>query len=69
MTNQDIVAFMICVAMKVDGGSYYSFSELKSFDVLYPFEYNISKEEFMSNNNVIATNLGGELSIALKSGK
>ena len=69
VTNQDVVAFMICVAMKVDGGSYYSFSELKSFDVLYPFEYNISKEEFLSNENIIITNLGGELSIALKNGK
>lgn len=64
--NDDVVNFMLWVAMLVDGNSYYSFVGLKNFDILFPFEYQLSKEQLMSNNKFIMTNFDGELSIALK---
>jgi len=67
ITKPNVVNFMLRVAMKVDGNSYYSFTDLNAFNVLYPFEYKVSKEEIMSDSNFVVTNFGGELSIALKS--
>lgn len=65
VTKHDIVNFMIRVTMKVDGNSYYSFTDLNTFYILYPFEYTVSKEELMSDSNYVVTNFGGELAIAL----
>ena len=66
VTRPNVVNFMVRVAMKVDGNSYYSFTDLNAFNVLYPFEYKVSKEELMSGNSFVVTNFGGELSVALK---
>ena len=67
MTRPNVVNFMVRVAMKVDGNSYYSFTDLNAFNVLYPFEYKVSKEELMSDGNFVITNLGGEMSFATRS--
>ena len=67
VSKPEVTAFLIRVAMREDGNSYYSFMDLNAFDVLFPFEYKVSKEEVLSNENFIVTNFGGELSIALKS--
>lgn len=66
VSSPDVVEFLLHVALKVDGNSYYSFSELNSFDVLYPFDYQVSREDVTSDEKIICSNLGGELSIALK---
>ena len=48
VTRPNVTNFMVRVAMKVDGNSYYSFTDLNAFNVLYPFEYKVSKEELVS---------------------
>lgn len=40
----DVVGFVLCIAMKIDDGSYYSFAGLNEFYLLFPFEYTVSKE-------------------------
>ena len=65
--NKDsIIAFLILVAMAIDGNSYYSYNDLKSFDVLFPFEYIVSREVLMGDNSFVVTSFGGDLSIAIK---
>ncbi len=66
ISKNDISVFMIHIAMKVDGNTYYSYTDLTMFDVLFPFEYNISKESLMEDEKVVVTNFGGELSVTLK---
>ena len=67
IAKERIISFLILVGMTLDGNSYYSFSDLCFFDVLFPFEYSISKEEIMNDKSFAVANFGGELSIALKS--
>ena len=66
VSNSEIVEFMLHVALRVDGNSYYSFSELNDFAVLYPFDYQVSREIVTSDEMIVCSNLGGELSVALK---
>ena len=61
-----IVNFMVRVAIKVDGNSYYSLTDLNTFNVLYPFQYKVSKDELLSDRNFVITNFGGDLSVALR---
>ena len=65
ITRSEIALFMAMIAMKVDGNSYYSFSELHDFDLLFPFKYKISKEELMTNERLTVSTFGGEVSISL----
>lgn len=64
--NDKVVMFLLYTAMKVDCGSYYTFTDLNSFNVLFPFKYSISKEALMEQDNFSITNFGGELTVALK---
>ncbi len=66
VTRPNVVNFMIRVAMKVDGNSYYSFTDLNAFNVLYPFDYKVFKEELISDSYFVVTIFGGELTITLK---
>lgn len=63
--RSNIVAFMIYVAMRVDNNSYYSFADLNAFDILFPFEYEVSKEELMEDDRFVITRLGSDISIAI----
>lgn len=65
IARSEIALFMAMIAMKVDGNSYYSFSELHDFDLLFPFKYKISKEELMTNERLTVSTFGGEVSISL----
>lgn len=64
--NTQIANFMLSVAMRVSGNSYYPFSELKGFGTLFPFEYPISKEQLMADERFVVNNFGGELTVAIK---
>ena len=66
ITNNELISFILAVAMKVDKGSYYSFVELKGFDVLFPFEYDVSKEYVLTDKHFIATHFAGEMTISIK---
>lgn len=66
VNNDDIAVFLLRTAMKVDGSSYYSFTDLNSFNVLFPFRYDIAKETLMERECFIVTNFGGGLTVSLK---
>ncbi len=48
------------------GSGYCSFGELTEFNVMFPFEYTVSKEQFMADERFILTTFGGEMTVALK---
>lgn len=64
--NTEVVNFMLEVAMKVYGKSYYTFLDLKAFDILFPFEYTICREQLMLDDKFNITTFGGEVTVALK---
>lgn len=66
VNKSDVVLLMVRVAMEVDGNSYYSFNDLADFDVLFPFEYKVSKEALMEDERFVVTQFGSELSVALE---
>lgn len=63
--NADTTAFLLWIAMKLDGKSYYTFPELNEFYTLFPFEYTIQKESILSDEKFIATNYNGELTVGV----
>ena len=66
ITNNELISYILAVAMKVDKGSYYSFVELNGFDVLFPFDYMVSKEYILNDKHFMATHFSGEMTISLK---
>ena len=64
--NNEAISYMLAVAMKIDKGSYYSFTELNGFDVLFPFDYNTSKEYILTDKHFLVTHFSGEMTISLK---
>lgn len=64
--NEKISSFLLRTAMVVDNGSYYSYTELNSFNILFPFKYSITKESLMEHTEFTITTFGGELAITLK---
>lgn len=66
ITNPKVVAFVLAAAMQIDGNSYYTFTELNDFDVLFPYEFTVSKEQMLTDPHFTSTHFGGELTIALK---
>ena len=65
INDEDVASFLVYVAMKLDGGSYYSLSSLSSFDILFPFQYSISKEWLVHDERFIAATFDGELTLSL----
>jgi len=61
-----VIAFLLSVAMKLDGNSYYTFVELTEFEVLFPYEFNVEKERLLTDERFVTTHFGGEMTIALK---
>ena len=66
VTNGKVLDFIIAQGMKLDGGSYYSYMELEHLNILFPFEYKISKESIMENDRFMVGTFGREVSISLK---
>ena len=62
---EQVINFMLQVAMMVDGNSYYSFMGLRNFDILFPFSFQLNKEQLMTDERFIMTNFDGELSVTL----
>ena len=65
LNNSKIVDFMLYVTMLVDNSGYYTLNELRSMKYLFPFEYNIAKEQLLDDSKFVLNNFGGELSIAI----
>jgi len=66
VSNSEVVNFMLYVAMKVDGSSYYSFANLKEFFLLFPFDYQVSKEQLMLDNRFSFNTYDGKLCVSIK---
>lgn len=60
-----VVALMVRVAMQVENSGYYSITDLKSFDILFPFEFEVSKELLIESNGFIVTRFGEDIAIAM----
>ena len=63
---EEVVSFIVRVAMKMGGSSYYAFSSLNEFTFLYPFEYTITKEQLMNDDRFILSTFDATLSVSLK---
>ena len=61
-----VTAMVIQTALKTMGSGYCSFGELTEFNVMFPFEYTVSKEQFMADERFTLTTFGGEMTVALK---
>ena len=66
ITNNDVIDFIITQGMKLDGSSYYSYSEMNTLYILFPFEYQVSKEMLMEKDKYVMTGFVGEISFTLK---
>ena len=65
ISNEKLVNFILSIAMRIDGNSYYSFTSIKAFPILFPFNFNVSKEQLMTDDRFVINNFGGELTVAL----
>ena len=66
ISKDEPIAFLLRVAMIIDKGSYYEFTELSCFNNLFPFEYIVSKEYILTDDHFMATHFAGEITISLK---
>lgn len=64
--TEAVLNFMITQGMKLDGSSYYSYTELGNLYILFPFKYQVSKEMLMNEDRYTMTGFGGEVSFTLK---
>lgn len=62
----DVVNFIIRVAMEVGSTGYYPLADLNSFDLLFPFEYSVTKQQLMECDNFSIGVFGGILSVSLR---
>ena len=66
ISKDELIAFLLRVAMIIDKGSYYEFTELISFNTLFPFDYTVSKEYILNDDHFVTTHFSGEMTISLK---
>lgn len=66
ITNLEVLDFVIAQGMRLDGSSYYSYTELGSLYILFPFVYEVNKEMLMNEEKYILTGFGGEVSFSLR---
>lgn len=64
--TEAVLNFVITQGMKLDGSSYYSYTELGNLYILFPFKYQVSKEMLMNEDRYTMTGFGGEVSFSLK---
>ena len=61
-----VTTMVIQTALKTEDNGYCNFGELTDFGVMFPFEYSVSKEQFLEDDRFTVTNFGGELTVGLK---
>ena len=66
ITNDKVLDFVIAQGMKLDGSSYYSYTELDHLNILFPFEYSVKKELLMQSEKYMMSGFGGEVAFTLK---
>ena len=60
-----VTAMVIQTALKTNNSSYCNFGELTDFNVMFPFEYTVSKEQLMADDRFTLTTFGGEMTVTL----
>ena len=63
---EDVTLIIIQTAMKTGDTGYCDYNQLSEFNVLFPFEYKVSRENLIEDDRFILSNMGGELTVALK---
>jgi hypothetical protein len=66
VNNEEVISFILRVAMTLDGSSYYTFSSLTEFSFLFPFEYRMTKEQLMQDERFTLSTFDAALCTALK---
>lgn len=66
VNNEEVISFMLRVAMTLDGSSYYTVSSLTEFPFLFPFEYRMTKEQLMQDERFTLSTFDAALCAALK---
>ena len=66
VNNEEVISFILRVAMTLDGSSYYTFSSLTEFSFLFPFEYRMTKEQLMQDERFSLSTFDAALCAALK---
>lgn len=64
--EEKVVAFLIRVAMTLDGSSYCSFSALTEFPFLFPYKFRVMKEQLMADERFTLSIFDSALSVSLK---
>lgn len=64
--NDKVLDFVIAQGMRLDGSSYYSYTELEHLRILFPFEYRVKKELLMQDDRYTMSGFGGEVAFSLK---
>lgn len=64
--EEAVLDFITAQGMKLDGSSYYSYTELGNLYILFPFKYQVSKEMLMNEDRYTMTGFGGEVAFTLK---
>lgn len=63
--EDDVISFMVRVAMTLGRSSYYDFSSLADFPFLFPFKYRVSKEMLMLDDCFVLSTFDSTLSVSL----
>ena len=66
VNNEEVISFILRVAMTLDGSSYYTFSSLTELSFLFPFEYRMTKEQLMQDERFTLSTFDAALCAALK---
>ena len=64
--SDEVLDFVIAIGMKLDGSSYYSYTELENLNILLPFDYKVKKELLMQSDKYMMSGFGGEVAFSLK---
>ena len=62
--TEAVLNFVITQGMKLDGSSYYSYTEIGNLYILFPFKYQVSKELLMNEERYTMTGFGGKVTFS-----
>lgn len=65
VNNDQVVNFMLMAVMKICKNSYYTLSDLTNMGLLFPFEYQVKKEQLIADDRFAINNFGGEITVVL----
>ena len=66
VSRSEEISYLLRVAMRADGSSYYSMRSLKEMSILFPFRYDSPRELFMNEDQFVLSTFNGETSVSLR---